>query len=517
VVVAGLTLGALTVFLLFLLPIRGFQQAFPIDDSYISLTAARNLAERNLFAVNPDAPAAGITSPLHVGLVGMLGKAIGVETAARAVGLFALLAVVLGAFHWAHQLGANPATATAAGLAAAICGPLAFGALNGMETTLFAALLVWTCVLFERSRAQPRAIYVMGALCGLTALTRPEGYFLAASLFAVRAAELTWRREFRKLLALGGAAAVAAAVLAPYLLYNFAHVGELFPITVAAKKSFFHPPCQHLSRSAAQVAAAASRGLGVFLTLSPLLLLSRQWLTRLYAPLYIAVFYLSYMLEFPGALGHYWGRYQHPLLALAVVGMALGAEGAAALVRRRSERAARLTWAVLIAVLVISAGSRGAAARTIYRNALLNADEGGYIRGLATWVQQHTLPGEAVAAHDVGILSYFADRPVIDLVGLTDPTVAAIHRRDRRCRRGAQRGEDLYDYLSRRRPRVICMSPDWDRAFLGLTHVDRGRHMELAYQYQKPDYGMTAGKGIREYDFYLCDWDRDLREADAAP
>jgi hypothetical protein len=41
--------------------------------------------------------------------------------------------------------------------------------------------------------------------------------------------------------------------------------------------------------------------------------------------------------------------------------------------------------------------------------------------------------------------------------------------------------------------------------------------MELAYQYQKPDYGMTAGKGIREYDFYLCDWDRDLREADAAP
>src|SRR5438876_5451656 len=80
--------------------------SFPLDDSWIHLQFARNLAEGAGFAYNPGVPVAGSTAPL-----------------------------------WTLLLGAGRAGARVAGVALLWAGPVAWGALAGMEVSL-AALLV---------------------------------------------------------------------------------------------------------------------------------------------------------------------------------------------------------------------------------------------------------------------------------------------------------------------------------------------------------------------------------------
>ncbi|HXG02184.1 MAG TPA: hypothetical protein VNO23_02050, partial [Candidatus Binatia bacterium] len=142
----GSLLGAAAVvpLLLFLIAERRIAGAtgFPLDDSWIHLHFARNLAEGAGFAYNPGVPVAGSTAPLWTLLLGvafalagpsiLLVKALGVAAAAAAA-----LLTGLAALGW----GAAPATATAAGLALLAAGPMVWGALSGMEVPL-AALLV---------------------------------------------------------------------------------------------------------------------------------------------------------------------------------------------------------------------------------------------------------------------------------------------------------------------------------------------------------------------------------------
>ena len=496
----------------YLLPLDGFEHAFPIDDSYITLTAARNLAEHNSFTINPEAPGAGITSPLHVILVGLLGKAVGVEPADRFVGLLALLFLVAGAFAWARQLGAGWPAATLASVLTIVTGPAIFGALNGLETDLFAALLIWTFVAVEKSREQRRWTYGLGALVGLAALTRPEGYFLAAAVFGVRAFELLWRRNVRGLRDLAAAAGIAGAALAPYLLFNLLAQGHFFPPTVSAKKYFFSLYCRSFHTNLAGLREGllhfhALLGFGVVL-----LPFAFRWLRRGYPLLFLAIFYAAYLVEFVGALTHYWGRYQHPLMPPIFVGVAVGAETIAGWMRRRRPDAGKWFWRIAVGLLVFQALSTGRMHHGIYRHAITSADDYGYLMAVAKVARENTEPGDLIAAHDIGILSYFGDRPLLDLVGLTDPEAARINKQFSACRARNARAKELYEYLQRRRPKLVIFFPDWDHAFLGLLWMDGGRHMKLFYRHQKTRAeAPLAQQRHAAYDFYLCDWDHDLR------
>jgi hypothetical protein len=520
---AGVLACAAASFLYFLLPLGRLEHCFPIDDSYITLTAARNIAQHNLFAINPDAPGAGITSPLHVLLVGFLGKAIGVETADRALGLVALLFAIAGTFIWSELLGARWIAATVASLALVAFGALSFNALNGLETDLFAALIIWTFVFMEKSRDHPRWTYGLGALVGLAMLTRPEGYFLAAAVFSTRAVELLWRREFRRLPELAIAGGLAAAIVAPYLLYNLVKQGHFFPPTVSAKKYFFSQFCAPLKVSAKIVGQSVWHLLGALSGLAVVLLaFARSWQRRGYALLFLLIFYTAYLFEFAGALQHYWGRYQMPLLPILFAGMAVGGQTLAGWLFRRPKEIA-IGRAVLIAVaLLIALGGavgvvkRGVLEYLVYRHALSSADEYGYLMGVVKIVRENTEPGDLIAAHDIGILSYFAERPLLDMVGLTDPTAAKIHREYSTCKGFRRRPQQLYEYLQQRRPKLVVFFPDWDAHFLGLLRQDRGRHMQLLRRHTKtPAERLFGNQRLGEYDFYLCDWDHDLREAEA--
>ncbi|NLH49976.1 MAG: hypothetical protein GX444_15455 [Myxococcales bacterium] len=507
---AAVLLTAVIVYFWTLFPLAGLAEAFPIDDSYITLTAARNLAEHNLFAINPQAPVAGITSPLHVLLVGLAGKAIGVIAADRAWGLLAFLLAVGGLFVWVRQLGGSLPAAAGAAAGAVLAGPLAFGALNGLETDLFAAAIVWSFVVFEKSRAAPCWTIGLGALCGAAILTRPEGYFLAAVLFAVRGGELAAKKARRDWLWCGAGVLATLVVVLPYLLSNYLLIGHVMPLTVSAKRYFFMSSCETWSRRWQTLAEAPWLLLGVVSLLSPLLLAARRWWSRIYPPLFLLVFYGAYLVQFTGALKHYNGRYQHPLLPVVFAGLGMGGAAVAGWLRRRFPGGGKLAGAGLAVLFLFFTMLTGSKSYVYYRAAIASMDIDGYLAKVVKYVQEHSAPGDLIATHDIGALYYFADRPILDLVGLTDPEVARIYATvPSTCKGRNPRALPLYELLQRRRPKLLLFFQEWDH-FLGLLKEDRGRHLRYSTRLEKafwlPD---DSQSNKREFQIYAADWDQE--------
>jgi len=218
---------------------------------------------------------------------------------------------------------------------------------------MFAALLLWSLIFYEMAAKKPHHLYAMGVIVGLAILTRPEGWFLAAALYSVGL--LKNIRSFKALMRLAFSGLAALAVVSPYLLANYHYLDAFFPITVSAKKYFFMEMCRSWGLRMRVLWEAMPPLAGSLAFMLPLLLWPGVFLRRGYPLLLLALFYTAYLLEFPGALLHYWGRYQHPLLPMIMVGLVLGAEGCASLVRRRHLQAGN--WiAVLFLVLLLGLG-----------------------------------------------------------------------------------------------------------------------------------------------------------------
>jgi len=499
---------SLTVLAFTLYPLKGFEEIFPIDDSYISLTAARNIAEHNLPAVNPAAPLAGITSPLHVLTMGLLGKLVGVPNAARIIGCFFFLALIAGVYCWTKALQDDELTPFFASAMVALGGLMAAHSLNGLETAPFSALLIWSFVLFEWSRTKPALIFALGLVVGMTILTRPEGWFVAFALYAVAMIDgFGKRRNLRQVIYSG---LLALLVVSPYLAMNYHYNHALFPLTVSAKKHFFGDYCLswmdrlHVLRLALPILP------GSFIFLLPLLLWAKPFFQRVYPWLFMLIFYVAYLSQFVGALLHYGGRYQHPLLPLLLVALTIGGRRFIAWLAQRSQPSlaslARPALLCLMAVFLFMAAFNGALHRALFRMNLENTRNP--MLATVQWVKDHTAPGDLVATHDVGVLYYFGRRQVLDLVGLTDPEVAHIHVvLTDSCRDRAVRMSSLYSLLETRQPKIIYFMDKWDKQYMGLRLNDNDKHLQLRHRQRIANTGIV-------YHFYEGNWNAENNRAD---
>ena len=71
---------------------------------------------------------------------------------------------------------------------------------------------------------------------------------------------------------------------------------------------------------------------------------------------------------------------------------------------------------------------------------------------LGRWVAAHTPPDTLIALNDLGALSYFGERRVIDLVGLATPEILPYRR---------QGEAGVLRYLERRCPEYLVVFPAW--------------------------------------------------------
>ncbi len=148
------------------------------DDSYITLTFARNLAEHGKLTFDGVHWSTGATSPLHVVLLATLLK-LGAAPffASMAFGVACQVALAAGVYLLTWSIFRDRFAALCGGCAIALTSYATMDAGNGLETGLFMSLLAFGFASYFLAHTR-RARIIPGVLIGLAVLTRPEGIFL---------------------------------------------------------------------------------------------------------------------------------------------------------------------------------------------------------------------------------------------------------------------------------------------------------------------------------------------------
>jgi hypothetical protein len=415
---------------------------FPLDDSWIHLHFARNLAEGAGFAYNPGVPVAGSTAPLWTLLLAAGARAAGaslimVKTIGVAAAATAALLLRRAALAW----DAPPAAALAAAMAFAWSGPVAWGALSGMEVTL-AALLV-TATVFALAHDH----FAVAALAGaLAALARPEALVLLP--FVAFARRPTIRR-------LALFAAIVVVVLVPFVGFCWATTGAPVPATAAAKVEGGLLGRLVGVREAARVTwierprAFGAEWLAWLFRTHPLLPLAlpaialawrrRRALGIVALALLAHPLAMALLAPYRGP-GFQEGRYSIHLLPIAILVLTI----AAAQLRRAITSSA--IGVVYLAVALVTLAM--AADRYAWGVQNINAMQ----VHLGRWVDTHLPRAATLAVNDIGAIAYFSRRPVLDLMGLVTPEI-------RPYRRHGEAG--VLRFIAERCPDAVIVFPTW--------------------------------------------------------
>jgi hypothetical protein len=431
-------------------------RGLPFDDSYISLHFARNLARHGFMTFDGETASAGATSLLHVVLLAIPIK-VGFSPVYASIAMGFLFHIVLiGAVYFLGRvLFDDRLTAFVAAAFVSITGYLALDALNGMETTLFLAVTTAAVAAYLRARTE-RAYIISGVLAALAVLTRPEAVLL---VMAIAAYDLMQPREGAAIVSVVTARRLAAvcgpsaAVLLGLSFFYQLTTGTFTPGTATAKMQFFR---EFEGSWSVRGDATQSGVAGFFAPLVPFLALAALSVRRREALIYVffwVAFILMYFMLLPGGLTHYWYRYQHAFLPPLLVFAAAGLVSLARTVRWRSPEAgaaAAIGAALTAAILFQFNNFREHYVRDVNVNEGRNVPMAKYLRD--------ELPADAtIATHDIGIIGYYSEHEIIDLVGLVNPDVVEYHD-----------GRRVRVYLEDVQPDYIVLFPSWEFNFLHI-------------------------------------------------
>jgi arabinofuranosyltransferase len=392
------------------LAVRLVYGPWPIDDAYITFRYARNLAAGMGFVYNPGAPVLGTTTPGYTLLLvppARLGLDLhwvswGVATVCDL--LTAWLLARLG-----FRAG-RPWTGVLAALLLLLAPKLlTWSSVSGMETPLYVLAIVATVWLYCTGRLTSAAVVL-----GLTLWVRPDALLigLAVGLYArLTRCDPPLRQ-----------AAVAALVALPWVLFSWWYFGSPVPASVTAKASSNDlSAAQSLLVLGGHFVATWYERLLLLPFLVGLAVTARRpgpgQLLLLWGALYGLAFGLA------GAFGHHlW--YFVPLYLPYFWCAGAGLEALARFLARRlpvavahPPAAARAGWAALGALTALllwqthlnlgHTASEQAVREQLYREVATSL----------TAVSH----GEPLAATEVGVLGWYYDGPVLDLVGLVTP------------------------------------------------------------------------------------------------
>lgn len=378
------------------------------DDPYITYRYASNLARGAGFVYNPGERVLSTTAPLYaLALAGAGALGADIPRFSNALGAAGL--ALGGLLLWELGRAWRTPLAGLAGLLLYPIAPLLITTL-GSETPLYLALILAGFLAYAHKRYAATA-----ALLGLATLVRADGALaalaVAVAFLAERRGPIPWR-----------AAAIYAALVAAGLVLAQLYFGAPLPVTLAAKRRQGLLPASELflpgllsqardnywrfaSFRPAFVLAAAG-AIGALARRGPWLLVLGWGL--LYAAAYTAL----------GVTSYFW--YYGPVVAGFVALVALGV----AVISQLAERWLARGWASwVLSLLLLALALRPLPAGVAFMRAHPDTRLAIY-RSAGEWLREHTPPGARVGALEVGIIGYYAERPMVDFAGLLQPPVA---------------------------------------------------------------------------------------------
>jgi hypothetical protein len=395
-----------------------------VDDLFITFRYAHNLAAGQGLVFNPGERVFGLTNPGFAILLALLYLATGVAIPWLATALSGLssLGVALLLLREAEVAG-RP-------LAGWIGGALALGSsylwsVHGGEAPSVLLLLSLAAV------ATARRPGLAGLLAGAAVWLRPDAAVGAAALGALRWGE-TRRLPWRYGIAL--AAVAGAGVAAAWLWF-----GSPVPVTLASKRilgilagsetvglRFWAAAAVHWTRSGGQLALplAAVGVLGL-----PVLMHGPGRVGRLLAVNGLALAVAYPLLRVPFFLWYtvptaFVVLYAAPFAVAALDGQTVRRWPSAESAGGRVLRAA-VAAAIAAPLLVPFVRTSLAHFRTAGWEGRLPE-----YRQAGLWIRHHSAPGDAITCDEIGVLGFYSERPILDIMGLVSPEVLPyiVHR-----------------------------------------------------------------------------------------
>jgi len=446
---------------------------FPLDDAGVHQTYARNFMRNGRWEYSPGIVSSGSTAPLWTLLlaVGYLLRLPYLLWAYLLGGLSLWLLAWAGMRLWRQLWPEWAEKDWLAGLTLIFTWPLVWAASSGMETVLFAALGMLLASMFaswqmaggRRKVASDKSFGALGLLSGLLILTRPDGVVLLLLVvvgLGLGASQLAER--IKKIGVYGGTAVLP---LIPYFAFNLWSSGSVWPNTFYAKQIEYatlladEPLASRLIRLLYFSLGGPERGWqgmsGAHLLLLPGLIIAvwlalrsdwrQRQLIRLLPLLWAGGHVALYAWRLPVTYQH--GRY---LLAAVPVWVLYGLSGWLWLFSRLKDNrvgfiiknVVRFTFAVLLLGFMLLGGQQ-------------YAQEVAFIEGemvaTAHWLAENTPPDALVAAHDIGAIGYFAERPLLDLAGLITPEIIPLLADE----------NELADYVRKSQAAYLVTAPGW--------------------------------------------------------
>ena len=395
---------------------------YALDDAYIHMAMAKNLATHGVWGVTPNGFTSSSSSPLWVLLLAVSYRLLGVTHLVPLL-LNAIFAITLlvAADRALRRLGVGDGTRTVGLLALVLLTPVVPVAFCGLEHLLHAT----AAILFAIAVVKPRrGCLVLAAM--LVVAVRYEGLFLVAAGALVLGA----RRR------IVDAALVTAAGFVPivaYGLYSLRHGWYFLPTSLLLKATV-----PHAGLGSAVTTLAMNLGLSAILLPHLLiavlagvgaLLVARRRGGVLHAPwstmiLLVAIASVLHMLL---ARGGSFYRYEAYLLVLWGVGLTAAwphLRGAVQTPYRLGPKHAVVGIVVaIVAIAPCLARSAQAHLRTPIATGEIYTQH--YQMGL--FVQRY-FPGRRIALNDIGMIDYLADIDLFDLYGLASREVVDAQR-----------------------------------------------------------------------------------------
>jgi len=447
---------------------------FPLDDGWIHAQFARNLASGHGLAFTPGEPSTGSTAPLWTVLLALpIALGGGLVVSAKIIGMLlaAVAAVLAGAL--TNSLSGSRLAGVVAGLAVALSPRLTWGAVSGMEVPLYTALTCGALLAFVR--VSGRFEWAWGALCGLSALARPETGVIFPILLATAvvldrrgsAPETSPARRRRLVMA----TVAFALVVGADVVVNLSISGRPLPATFYAKtegagllNALGRADVPEMARSlGGRPFGALNEVVRYFAEQSLLLLLfALPGLMRV-AGLWKdavegsdasparAVAVAAVLVASPLAMGALApvtpllmqeGRYVAHLLVLFLV---VAAVGVAALAQR--SRAPLAVWA-LAGLALARLASQNVAFADRYARQVDNINRMHVAMG--RWLSANTPADVTIATNDIGAIGVFSGRRILDLEGLVTPAIVPF-----------KAGRQRLAFLEQERPAFLVVFDEW--------------------------------------------------------
>lgn len=419
--------------------------SFPLDDPWIHLQFAKNLAEYGSFSYfKNEVVTAGSTSPLYT-----LILAAGFFITKNEMWLSYILGIIFFVFavYYFYRLSGNifPGENWLA-LGAVILFVtdkwMNFISVTGMETTLYIFLLTACFYYYRKLNAAGFSVTLALALW-----TRPD----AVAFIAAIAADYFFRLYIRSKSkdkenlpeifsrdAIIKFAVITGIIIAAYFVMNLLISGSLLPNTYSAKLTYYSAEFRSRSDFLKTEVWDYFTEKTYLLVFIPFVIAAfriiydsskLKYNPLLPALLFIVLLIFIYWYKLPYA--HRFGRYLMPVFPfyflLAVYGGREFFKWLSGYIND-TKLVNGLNIMLLLGTLVYFAAGYN-------ENKKVFQDQSRhiYIRQVeaAKWLNKNTPEGSIIAAHDVGAIAYYSERKVIDVVGLINPEfVDKLNRRD---------------------------------------------------------------------------------------